>query len=219
MEVQRCTDSLKCWCTLKTNLFFERISFGIRSSAQEGTKDLRIHVSTKLAFIFCTGVAAVSLARYALGSGALFLLAGLLACTGVAALVFAASRAIKLRTTREAHALVVVAVAWLLWVFAPLETGGVYVKFYLDRPAYDAAVLEASQGHVPQCVTAKTCSYQSDSNANLAFPWEGILDNWIGVIHDPSGGVMDAESAKGIFGGDLLGCEHLDGPYYLCSFT
>lgn len=180
---------------------------------------MRKLLTTKLAYAFASGVAAVSLARYALSSGALSLLAGLLACTGVTALVFAATRAIKLRTTREAQALVVVAIAWLLWLFAPLETGGVYVKFYLDRPAYDAAVLEASQGHVPQCLTAKTCKYQSGSNANLAFPWEGIVDNWIGVIHDPSGGVMDAESAKGIFGGDLLGCEHLDGPYYLCSFT
>lgn len=180
---------------------------------------MRAPLPTKLAYAFATGVATVSLTRYALGSGAHFLLAGLLACTGVAALVFAATRAIKLRTTREAHALAVVAVAWLLWLFAPLETAGVHIKFYLDRPAYDAAVLEASQGHIPQCVTAKTCNYQRGSNANLAFPWEGILDNWIGVIHDPSGGVMDADSAKGIFGGDLLGCEHLDGPYYLCSFT
>jgi hypothetical protein len=180
---------------------------------------VRDQLSTRLAYAFTAGVAAISLARYVIGSGAHFFISGLLAFAGVAALVYTASLAVKLRTAREVPALAIVVVAWLLWVFAPLETAGVHVRFYLDRPAYDAAVLEASQGHVPQCVTAKTCNYQSGSNANLAFPWEGILDNWIGVIHDPSGGVMDAASAKGIFGGDLLGCEPLHGPYYLCSFT
>jgi len=57
----------------------------------------------------------------------------------------------------------------------------------------------------------------------VIFPWPGgLLDNWYGVVHDPSGGVTRApqdEAIRELFGGDIIGVRHLWGPWYLCSFT
>ena len=66
----------------------------------------------------------------------------------------------------------------------------------------------------------------------VAFNPAGMLDNWSGIIYDPTGDVMLAngfdpktgkffapERVTKIFGGDLVGCRHLWGSYYDCSFT
>jgi hypothetical protein len=65
----------------------------------------------------------------------------------------------------------------------------------------------------------------------VAFHPEGMLDNWSGIIFDPTGEVMQADGfdARGnfvaperitkLFGGDLVGCRHLWRDYYRCSFT
>lgn len=66
----------------------------------------------------------------------------------------------------------------------------------------------------------------------VAFNPAGMLDNWSGIIYDPTGDVMLAkgfDSVTGhfyapdrvtkLFGGDLVGCRHLWGRYYSCSFT
>lgn len=59
----------------------------------------------------------------------------------------------------------------------------------------------------------------------------GFLDNWSGIVFDPTGIVMQADGwdAKGkwrapdtvtkLFEGDLVSCRHLRGDYYVCSFT
>ena len=61
-----------------------------------------------------------------------------------------------------------------------------------------------------------------------------FIDNWCGVVYDPSGEVMQANQFDGswnswdvqvpsriigLFGGDMLGCRPLDAPYYHCCFT
>jgi hypothetical protein len=66
----------------------------------------------------------------------------------------------------------------------------------------------------------------------VAFNPAGFLDNWSGIIFDPTGEVMQAdgfdsvtgkfaasERITGLFGGDLVDCRHLWGSYYKCSFT
>lgn len=65
----------------------------------------------------------------------------------------------------------------------------------------------------------------------VAFNPQGILDNWSGIVFDPTGEVMKADGfdASGtfrapqqitkLFGGDLLYCRHLLGDYYSCSFA
>lgn len=59
----------------------------------------------------------------------------------------------------------------------------------------------------------------------------GFLDNWSGIVFDPTGVVMQADGwdAKGkfrapppvtqLFGGDIVACNHLSGDYYQCAFT
>ncbi len=59
----------------------------------------------------------------------------------------------------------------------------------------------------------------------------GILDNWSGIVFDPTGAVMQADgwdatgkfrapaSITKLFDGDLVSCSHLWGDYYRCSFT
>ena len=65
----------------------------------------------------------------------------------------------------------------------------------------------------------------------VAFNPEGMLDNWSGIIFDPTGEVMKAdgfdasgnfrapEKVTKLFGGDLVSCRHLLDDYYACSFT
>lgn len=62
----------------------------------------------------------------------------------------------------------------------------------------------------------------------------GVTDNWTGIVYDPSGAVLQANTfaadwsnwddaalatVKSLFGGDLYRCEHLEGPFYRCFFT
>jgi hypothetical protein len=61
----------------------------------------------------------------------------------------------------------------------------------------------------------------------------GLLDNWTAIVYDPTGLVMDINRCKsydewrspkmahvrGLFGGDLQSAQHLEGFWYLCSFT
>lgn len=66
----------------------------------------------------------------------------------------------------------------------------------------------------------------------VAFNPAGMLDNWSGIIYDPTGDVMQArgfdpvtgefaapEKITKLFSGDLYSCRHLWGRYYDCSFT
>jgi hypothetical protein len=66
----------------------------------------------------------------------------------------------------------------------------------------------------------------------VAFNPAGVLDNWSGIIYDPTGDVMLADgfdpvtgkffapdSVTKLFNGDLVSCRHLWRSYYRCSFT
>jgi len=66
----------------------------------------------------------------------------------------------------------------------------------------------------------------------IAFNPEGLLDNWSGMVYDPTGDVMMADGfdrdtgefvapqrITKLFEGDLVGCRRLWRDYYVCSFT
>lgn len=66
----------------------------------------------------------------------------------------------------------------------------------------------------------------------VAFNPEGLLDNWSGIIFDPTHAVMLADGFDPVtgefaapdritklFGGDLVSCRPLGGDYFRCSFT
>lgn len=114
---------------------------------------------------------------------------------------------------------------------------GILIQFDAERSAYDeivvslqnkrAAATQARQQH-------DDIVYVIDSGPPLrvAFHPEGILDNWSGIVFDPSGAVMQAEGfhpdtgavirrpgVTELFGGDLTRCRPLAQHYYYCSFT
>lgn len=55
----------------------------------------------------------------------------------------------------------------------------------------------------------------------VAFPWPGgILDNWCGAVHDPTGTIGDAgKDAGGFVGGQSASCSLHEGSWYVCCFT
>lgn len=77
----------------------------------------------------------------------------------------------------------------------------------------------------------KGCYVDAGPPIRVAFVWDGIIDNWYGPVYDPSGKVLEANKLKSnwedpsladikkLFGGDMVGCRHLTGPWYFCSFT
>jgi hypothetical protein len=110
---------------------------------------------------------------------------------------------------------------------------GTLTKFYTLRPRYEAVVTAIKAGQRP----ATRVHYQVDERPPLrvAFPWPGgILDNWCGVVYDPTGLVKKARlfkpdltnlgdpslsDVRSLFGGDLCFCEPLGGDWYFCCFT
>ena len=66
----------------------------------------------------------------------------------------------------------------------------------------------------------------------VAFPFEGgILDNWEGIVYDPTDAVSQAkgftqnneftapDNIKSLFGGDIVACSPMTTHYYHCTFT
>ena len=69
----------------------------------------------------------------------------------------------------------------------------------------------------------------------IAFYWQrGVIDNWVGLVYDPTGKVIKANKfksdwsnwgdaslaeVKGLFGGDLRRAKRMSKNWYLCWFT
>jgi len=116
-----------------------------------------------------------------------------------------------------------------------LEVGrdtGTWTRLVLNRSHYDAIVKKVSDpprelGTYPPFEKDNGVEYIVDNGppVRVAFNPDGILDNWSGIVFDPTGQVMMAdriatpEHITKLFGGDLVGCRHLSGHYYECSFT
>ena len=133
-----------------------------------------------------------------------------------------------------AVAILVVSVTIVGWLTPVGKTFGARCKLWREKAYY-------------QSVVAKVVASADDSEFNhpiivdsgpplrVAFSWGGILDNWRGVVHDPTGEVMKANildtktwsnrddpdyaSVAGFFGGTLIRAQHLEGDWYLCWFT
>lgn len=84
----------------------------------------------------------------------------------------------------------------------------------------------------PQGAHGVRCQMDEGPPRRFAFAGTGILDNWSGIVFDPSGKVAGARgfdpathrltadpAVTGLFGGDLVACAPLWGGYYDCSFT
>ncbi|WP_245656126.1 hypothetical protein [Novosphingobium naphthalenivorans] len=112
---------------------------------------------------------------------------------------------------------------------------GDLARLALNQRHYEAIIAKARRDH-------KASWYEEDGGVTysvdlgppirVAFNPAGMLDNWSGIIFDPTGVVMTAdgfdpvtgkfrapEAVTKLFGGDLVSCRHLWGSYYSCAFT
>ena len=108
-------------------------------------------------------------------------------------------------------------------------------RFMTSRALYDRIVDDAERARAGHSYGERDgVRFQVDAGppVRVAFPQPGgIIDNWEGVIYDPTGEVLKARGwaepgavsappgVKELFGGDLVSCRHVEGNYYRCWFT
>lgn len=112
------------------------------------------------------------------------------------------------------------------------------LRWRRDRPAYSRIVDSLLQMPDPlrgltPAGRNRTLNYVVDRGPPLRLAFVqpgGILDNWEGVVYDPTGAVLDAHGpfwlgfptppeVRLLFGGDIVRCESIEGPWYRCLFT
>jgi len=112
---------------------------------------------------------------------------------------------------------------------------GHWTRLMVNRGHYEAIIAKARANPEAQSFSdddGVTYSVDIGPPVRVAFNPAGMLDNWHGIIFDPTADVMlakgfDPRSGKffapdrvtKLFGGDLVSCRHLWGDYYTCSFT
>jgi hypothetical protein len=122
-------------------------------------------------------------------------------------------------------------------LFLPVSWAGDWmterVRFSRQRGVYDRIVAQVQGGGATRG-DLEGIAYDVDPGppVRVAFPWPGgIVDNWCGIVHDPTGDVMKVNAFTGwsdewraspvtkLFGGDMFACKVVDRPYYMCCFT
>lgn len=112
---------------------------------------------------------------------------------------------------------------------------GDLTRLLVNFPHYERIIAQARKNPKPAWFAndgGVIYSVDVGPPVRVAFNPGGFLDNWSGTIFDPTGDVMladgfDARTGKFVapdritklFNGDLVGCRHLWGDYYTCSFT
>ncbi len=105
---------------------------------------------------------------------------------------------------------------------------GRYVLFQIRKPMYVQRLAEANQlGHVPDGF-----GHTENGPSKLhVFYWQrGVVDNWSGVVYDPTGKIAEISRAVGwdeirshdlseLFGGTFYRCQNVGGGWYICWFT
>jgi len=114
---------------------------------------------------------------------------------------------------------------------------GTWVRLMLNWHHYQSIISKAESQRMIQ----QDAAYQEDDGVRyavdagppvrVAFNPAGILDNWSGIVFDPTHEVMLAdgfddtgkfrapERVTKLFGGDLVGCRRLTHDFSYCSFT
>ena len=163
-----------------------------------------------------------------LAGGALFL-------GGIALVISGVIVAIKSKTRIPIVTAVIVAVVAITGWFTPLgKTMGAHCKLWREKEYYESVIAEVGKGN-DESKPDFPVLVDTGSAVRVAFSWGGILDNWRGIVHDPTGEVMKANildlktwenrndpdyaSVSMLFGGTLIRAQHLGGDWYLCWFT
>lgn len=108
------------------------------------------------------------------------------------------------------------------------------LRFRRHRAHYERLIAAAERGALQDDGIEGGVRYQIDPGppVRMAFLLPGgVLDNWCGIVHDPTADVLAineatlgaedwyASSVRGLFGGDMTSCRPMDPPFYLCCFT
>jgi hypothetical protein len=103
------------------------------------------------------------------------------------------------------------------------------MSFELRRGDYDAVVarVEGGSPSLKGGETGRGTRFLVDAGPprRVAFvTLPGVVDNWAGIVHDPSHQVAAARGLAGdpvreLFGGDIVSCRHISEAYYECGFT
>jgi hypothetical protein len=118
---------------------------------------------------------------------------------------------------------------------------GLKLRFYRLKSAYSEIVENVKSEPGPQKGNHLGIDYRSEIDPvfRVTFPWAGIVDNWYGIIYDPSGKVLrcnesdprfpgpgpkapedkELSQIRMVFGGLLYKAERLGNHWYLCWFT
>ena len=133
--------------------------------------------------------------------------------------------------------------ALILWLLLPQLTraGDAFLftrRFTSLRTQYATLVAEVQSGATSPLTWGEEngIRFQVDSGPPIRVAFlqpGGILDNWEGVVYDPTGRVATATGWRAgvagnytaapdvlnVFGGALVACEPIEGAYYRCWFT
>ncbi len=112
-------------------------------------------------------------------------------------------------------------------------------RFYILKPSYSKAIAQTEarlrDGERVLLGSSDTLVDITGQRVRVAFIWPGgIVDNWYGVVFDPTDELAQVSDGKGArdelgfigdtrikrwFGGDLIRCERIERQWYFCWFT
>ena len=116
--------------------------------------------------------------------------------------------------------LAALAVLVLAFPFSPIQSAltwtGAAIRVRLNEEEYERVALDAL---AQPAGMDQALEWRRDNGPppRVVLWWSGFLDNWIGVVYDPSQ-TLESASEK-VFGGDLVRRWHLWGPWYYVGFT
>ena len=159
----------------------------------------------------------------------------------IAALILLIAGLFYLRSIRRAPGAVLLTISLLpiaVTVVAPLiDRVAARSAFELRRSDYQSAVdmVNGSRAAMNGGTTARGTTFLVDAGPprRVAFVTNpGVVDNWAGVIYDPTDAVASAQApswteagaavspeVRELFGGDIVSCRHIDDHFYRCGFT
>jgi hypothetical protein len=114
-------------------------------------------------------------------------------------------------------------------------------KFAHERTVYDRVVARAQRETRRDGMSGSSAFHTGEGvpymidfgpPRRVAFSYGGLVDNWCGVVFDPTGEVLKINDLPPggspgwrnhpmtkLFGGDMTSCRPLESPYYFCCFT
>ncbi|MCP4710968.1 MAG: hypothetical protein GY869_20280 [Planctomycetes bacterium] len=124
-----------------------------------------------------------------------------------------------------------VLLAYIGWETSVGWKAGAYFKLWRCEAEYDKWVARVFEGDRNDYTNSES-RHEIDEGppVRVAFPWiSGWTDNWIGVVYDPTGLVLQvneldrddpvSRDVRGLFRGELYYAWYMWGDWYYCAFT